>query len=129
MHKTFLKVAFIVGAFSVIMGAFAAHTLKGNIAQAAYDIFETAVKYQFYHLFALIIVGLLFKDYPNEFMIWSGRFFIIGIILFSGSLYILTVVKAMIIPELNWVGAITPFGGLCFIFGWICLFVAVSRKS
>lgn len=129
MHNFFLKVAFILGAFSVVMGAFAAHTLKGNIAQNTYDIFETAVKYQFYHVFALITVGILFKNYPNKFIIWAGRFFILGIILFSGSLYTLTAVKAMVLPKLLWMGAITPFGGLCFISGWICLFIAVARKS
>jgi uncharacterized membrane protein YgdD (TMEM256/DUF423 family) len=129
MNKTFLKVGFFLGALSVVLGAFAAHALKNNITSNAYDIFETAVKYQFYHVFALIITAVLFAEYNKRFITWAGRFFILGIILFSGSLYFLTAIKAMVKPGFNWVGAITPIGGICFVLGWICLFTAVVKKS
>lgn len=129
MHKGYIKTAALLGALSVALGAFAAHTLKGSISDYAFGIFETAVKYQFYHVFALLIAGILYKDYPGKWVKWSGRLFIVGIILFSGSLYVLAVIKAAVLPGYNWVGAITPFGGLCFILGWIFLFLGISSKS
>lgn len=128
MHRGFLKTAALLGVFSVALGAFAAHSLKGTISDYALSIFETSVRYQFYHVFALLIVGVLYKEFPGKLLQWSGRLFIAGIILFSGSLYILTVIKAFVLPGYNWVGAITPFGGLCFIIGWICLFIGISNK-
>ncbi|MEO8853922.1 MAG: DUF423 domain-containing protein [Ginsengibacter sp.] len=128
MHKGFIKTAAIFGALSVAIGAFAAHTLKGSISNYALEIFETAVKYQFYHVFALLAVGILYSQFPSKTMKWAGYLFIAGIILFSGSLYILTYIKAAVLPGYNWIGAITPLGGLCFILGWIFIFVGLSRK-
>lgn len=128
MHKGYLKTAAILGALSVAFGAFAAHTLKQNISDYALGIFETAVKYQFYHVFALLAAGILYNQFPNKFIKWSGRLFIAGIILFSGSLYVLTAIKGAELPGYNWIGAITPFGGLCFIAGWISLFIGISKR-
>lgn len=128
MHKGYLKTAAILGALSVAFGAFAAHTLKQNISDYALGIFETAVKYQFYHVFALLAAGILYNQFPNKFMKLSGRLFIAGIILFSGSLYVLTAIKGAELPGYNWIGAITPFGGLCFIAGWISLFIGISKR-
>ena len=128
MHTSFLKTAAIFGALSVALGAFAAHSLKNTISDYALSIFETAVRYQFYHVFALLAVGILFKEYPGKLLKWAGGLFISGIVLFSGSLYMLAVVKAAVLPGYNWIGAITPFGGLCFIAGWISLFIAVSKR-
>jgi uncharacterized membrane protein YgdD (TMEM256/DUF423 family) len=129
MHKGYLKTAAILGALSVALGAFAAHTLKQNISVNALEIFETAVKYQFYHVFALLIAGIIYKEFPNKFVNWSGKLFIAGIILFSGSLYLLTAVKAVLLAGYSWIGAITPLGGLCFILGWIFLFIGISKKG
>lgn len=126
MHRGYIKTAAILGALSVALGAFAAHTLKETISDHALGIFETAVKYQFYHVFGLLAVGIIYKEFPSKLLDWSGRLFIAGIILFSGSLYVLTAIKA---AGYNWVGAITPFGGLCFILGWIFLFLGISNKS
>jgi len=128
MHTRFLKTAAIFGALSVALGAFAAHSLKNTISDYALSIFETAVRYQFYHVFALLAVGILFKEFPGKLLKWAGGLFISGIVLFSGSLYMLAVVKAAVLPGYNWIGAITPFGGLCFIAGWTCLFIAVSKR-
>lgn len=128
MHRGFIKTAALLGAFSVAMGAFAAHTLKENISSYAVEIFETSVRYQFYHVFALLIVGILYKEFPGKLLKWAGRFFITGIILFCGSLYFLTFIKAAVLPGYKWVGPITPIGGLCFILGWICLFIGISKK-
>lgn len=128
MHKGYLKAAAILGVLSVAIGAFAAHTLKGAISDYALEIFETAVKYQFYHVFALLAVGIIYKEFPNNLIKWSGRLFIAGIILFSGSLYILSAIKASMLTSYDWIGAITPLGGLCFILGWIFLFLGISDK-
>ena len=129
MHKGYIKTAAILGALSVAIGAFAAHTLKGSISDFALEIFETSVRYQFYHVFALLAVGIIYKEFPNNLIKWSGRLFIAGIILFSGSLYILTAIKASTLTGYDWIGAITPIGGLCFILGWIFLFLGISDKA
>ena len=129
MNKRFLKTAALAGGVSVALGAFGAHALKGSISDYAVSIFETAARYQFYHVFALLAAAILYKEFPNRLMQWSGVLFIAGIILFSGSLYVLTYIKAAVLPGYDWIGAITPFGGLCFIAGWICLFGGIVKKQ
>ena len=128
MNKTFIKVAAVLGALAVILGAFAAHLLKEKFAADVLQIFETAVRYQFYHVSALLAVGILYKDFAGKYLKWSGNLFIIGHILFSGSLYFLCYTKYADL-KMNWLGAITPFGGAAFIAGWILLFVAMLRKN
>jgi uncharacterized membrane protein YgdD (TMEM256/DUF423 family) len=128
MHKGFIKTAALFGALSVMLGAFAAHGIKKILTADDLQIFETAVRYQFYHVFALLAAGILYKDFPGKFMQWAGKFFIAGIILFSGSLYLLCFVKYNAMP-LNWVGAITPLGGAAFIAGWIMLCLAVLKRD
>jgi uncharacterized membrane protein YgdD (TMEM256/DUF423 family) len=128
MHKPFIKTAALLGALSVMLGAFAAHGLKQVLLPDNLQVFETAVRYQFYHVFALLAVGILYKEFPGKFMQWAGRLFIAGIILFSGSLYLLCYVKQHAMP-LNWLGAITPFGGAAFIAGWVMLFWAALKRN
>ena len=128
MHKGFIRTSAILGLLSVALGAFAAHALKQKISDYAVNIFETGVRYQFYHTFALLATGILYKEFRNKFIQWAGILFIIGIILFSGSLYALMYIKGAVIPGYDWIGAITPIGGLSFLIGWACLFVAVSIK-
>jgi uncharacterized membrane protein YgdD (TMEM256/DUF423 family) len=129
MHKGFLKTATLLGVFSVALGAFAAHSLKQTVSDYAVSIFETGVRYQFYHVFALLACGILYKEFQNKFIKAAGKFFIAGIVLFSGSLYVLTFIKAAVMPGYDWIGAITPVGGLCFICAWICLFFGVYKKG
>jgi len=129
MHKGFIRLAAFLGAASVILGAFAAHQLKAMVSDKAVGIFETAVRYQFYHVFALALAGILFKPFTNNWVKAAGYFFISGIILFSGSLYILTYKTALVLPGLQWVGPITPIGGLLFILGWISLGVGIRREK
>lgn len=128
MHKGFLRTAAIAGAFAVALGAFGAHGLKKILEADLLQVFETAVRYQFYHVFALITVAILYKEFPVKFMKWAGYLFIMGMTLFSGSLYLLCYVKHNELP-FNWVGAVTPLGGVAFITGWILLFVAVTKKN
>src|SRR5689334_1957518 len=111
MHKGFLVTASILGALSVALGAFAAHGLRRILSADQVAVFETGVRYQFYHTFALLIVGILFEKFSSGLMQWAGNCFIIGILLFSGSLYLLSVLRATENVGLSKLGIITPFGG------------------
>ncbi|MGG9970251.1 DUF423 domain-containing protein [Ferruginibacter sp. SUN002] len=126
MHKLFIRTAALLGALTVILGAFGAHKLKEFLPPATLNIFETAVRYQFYHVLALLFVGILFKEFANKYMQWAGYLFIAGIILFSGSLYLITYLHAVEIIGYNGIGLITPIGGLLFILGWILLTLGVK---
>jgi len=130
MNKSFLSIAALLGALSVVLGAFAAHSLKSMTTDAnTLEVFQTGVRYQFYHVFALFLVALLSEKFSNRWMIWAGNCFITGIILFSGSLYLLTALKIAETAHGKLVGVITPVGGLFFIAGWIFLWLGVSGKG
>jgi uncharacterized membrane protein YgdD (TMEM256/DUF423 family) len=129
MNRNFISIAALLGALSVALGAFAAHKLRDLLPADGVAIFETGVRYQFYHTFALLIVGLLSDKISNKWIQMAGNCFVIGIILFSGSLYVLTILKLTETTGLNnIVGIITPFGGLFFIVGWLLLLLGVSKK-
>ena len=129
MHTAFLKTAALIGALSVALGAFAAHTLKETLAPDQLAVFETAVRYQFYHVFALLAVGILYANFPSRSMRWAGCLFIAGMILFSGSLYLLCYIKFSGMENMKWIGAITPFGGAAFIGGCVMMFVAFMKGN
>ena len=129
MNIYFIRTAAVLGAISIATGAFAAHTLKSIVAPEVLQIFETAVKYQFYHVVALLAVGMLYKEYPSKKLKWAGWLFIAGIILFCGSLYLLCLLKHLYPADRFWVGAITPLGGICFITGWLLLAIGVRNKA
>lgn len=125
MHKGFLTTATILAALAVALGAFGAHALKKIVPPESVTTFETGVRYQFYHTFALFLTAILFQYFPGKWLNVAGWLFIVGIILFSGSLYLLTVLKATNSVGLKGVGILTPFGGLFFIAGWIFLLLAI----
>jgi uncharacterized membrane protein YgdD (TMEM256/DUF423 family) len=131
MHKKFLVIACSLGALSVALGAFGAHTLKKITGMTPDTIasFETGVRYQFYHTLALLVVAILYKEFRSRFLQWAGYFFIAGIILFSGSLYVLTFSKATQMVGMSGMGIITPFGGLFFIAGWLLLLTSVVKTK
>lgn len=129
MSKRFIQYAAILGAISVALGAFGAHALKKYVGADVVATFDTGVRYQFYHTFALLAVGILYRRMPGKTMEWAGIFFISGIVLFSGSLYLLTYLIAIDTESLKGVGAVTPLGGLCFIAGWICLFIQALKPG
>ncbi|MRG45654.1 DUF423 domain-containing protein [Chitinophaga sp. SYP-B3965] len=128
MHKSFLVWAALLGGLAVILGAFGAHKLKELVPMETVSTFQTGVTYQFYHVFALLAIGILYAHIPSPQLVWAGRFFLIGILLFSGSLYALTLLKATETVGLRGIGAITPLGGLFFIAGWVALLLGVLRK-
>jgi uncharacterized membrane protein YgdD (TMEM256/DUF423 family) len=122
MHKLFLFIGSIAMALAVMLGAFGAHGLKKMLTEEMLTIFETGVQYHFYHAIGLLIVGIAARFLPaSGFISWAGWLMIVGIIIFSGSLYILS------ISGIRWLGAITPIGGLCFIASWVLLAVAVWK--
>lgn len=122
MQKLFLQLGGIIGALSVVIGAFGAHGLKDYLLKTErLEVFETAVKYQFYHVFALIVVALLMDSYDQKLLTYSGYSFLAGIVIFSGSLY------ALIGTQITKFGAVTPIGGLLLIAGWALMVLAVSK--
>jgi uncharacterized membrane protein YgdD (TMEM256/DUF423 family) len=107
-------------ALAVVLGAFGAHALKSKLSADKLKAYETGVHYHLAHAMGLILVGLLVDQYPDAGMIVTGGWFLIaGIVLFSGSLYVLSVAKARIL------GPVTPLGGLSFIIGWVLVGVGV----
>lgn len=109
-------------ALAVMLGAFGAHGLKKMLSDEMLATFETGVTYHFYHAIGLLILGLAAHYLADSTMLkWSGWLMIAGILIFSGSLYILA------ISGMRWLGAITPIGGLCFIASWILFAIAVWK--
>ena len=118
MAKLFITLASVSGMLAVMLGAFGAHALKNSLDNYALGVFETAVQYHFYHSLALLAVGILALLHPQAALLKSsGWLFVIGILIFSGSLYLLS------ITGMRWLGAVTPLGGLAFMGGWACLAV------
>jgi len=129
MHKKFTTTGALLGAIAVALGAFGVHGLKKVVPAETVQTFQTGVQYQMYHALALLLTGLLYEKCSQKFARIAGVLFIIGIILFSGSLYLLTVGKAAETNSFEKSGIITPFGGIAFIAGWLFLFLAVMKKS
>lgn len=124
MARLFLIIAAVSGFFAVVIGAFAAHGLKKLLAPEVLDVVKTGVQYQMYHALALLLVGLWLSYKPDTSGLKaSGLAFILGTLLFSGSLYAL----AMGAPR--WLGPVTPLGGLCFLLGWLFLLNAAWRAK
>ena len=128
MHKLFLSVGALLGGIAVALGAFGAHGLKKIVQVETVNTFQTGVQYQMYHALALLAVAIIFEKFPSKLMVWAGACFCIGILLFSGSLYLLTILKATGKVGLEGAGIITPFGGLFFIVGWLLLFVGAMKN-
>ncbi len=123
MNRTILMTAAALLALAVILGAFGAHALKEKISAEYLQVYRTGVEYHFYHALGLLLVGILSLHMPSSMLNTSAILLSVGILLFSGSLYVLAV------TGIRWLGAITPLGGLSFIAGWIMLFLAVWRKG
>jgi uncharacterized membrane protein YgdD (TMEM256/DUF423 family) len=125
MERLFVMLAAVLMFIGVGAGAFGAHGLSAHFArfpqlEATYG---TAVRYHLIHGLALFGVGLAAARWPGPWLQWSGYLLLAGIIIFSGSLYLLSLTGA------RWLGAITPLGGVAFLAGWLCLFVAVWRGT
>ena len=113
----------ITGGLGVVLGAFGSHSLKAVLTEAGrVDVYETAVRYQFYHAFALIATGILMNHFTSKKLSYAATCFFIGIIFFSGSLYLLC------FTSVTMLGIVTPVGGLFFIAGWVLLTASVIKK-
>jgi len=106
---------------AVALGAFAAHGLKATLSPELLAAFETGVRYQMYHAFALFAAAWAWRQWQARLFAVAGGLFCAGIVVFSGSLYILALTGS------RWLGAITPLGGLLFLAGWLCLAFGVHR--
>jgi uncharacterized membrane protein YgdD (TMEM256/DUF423 family) len=128
VNKLFILLGSIFGILAVIAGAMLAHQLKHLMPGPALEIYDTAVRYQFYHVFALLTAGILSEKFPGNWITRAGICFIAGIVLFSGSLYIISglLTRGNSIPF--FLGILTPIGGVGFILGWIFLASAVGRR-
>jgi uncharacterized membrane protein YgdD (TMEM256/DUF423 family) len=122
MERFFFSAASIIAFLGVALGAFAAHSLKSRLTPDMLDIFEVGVRYQMYHAFGLFVVAWASSHWPESNFNPAGWSFIVGIIIFSGSLYLLS------LTGIRWLGAITPAGGIAFLIGWAILIWTTGRQ-
>jgi uncharacterized membrane protein YgdD (TMEM256/DUF423 family) len=109
---------------AVMAGAFGAHGLRNLVSERGLEVFQTAVTYQMYHSIALVLVALLAgQGLSRKLLGWSAGFLLAGILLFSGSLYLL------VLTDIRWIGPITPLGGLCFMVGWALVITSGLRRN
>jgi uncharacterized membrane protein YgdD (TMEM256/DUF423 family) len=125
MTQFFLTIAAIFGGLSVAGGAFGAHALREKISDRSLEIFDTGARYQMYHALALLVVAMLMSrlETPPTALVVSGWLFIIGVVIFSGSLY------ALSLTGIKSLGAVAPLGGLALILGWGALAVAAATTK
>jgi uncharacterized membrane protein YgdD (TMEM256/DUF423 family) len=124
MHKRFLLSAALAALLAVALGAFAAHGLRGRLDEHLMDVFQTGVRYHFFHALGLAVIAILAKQYPDSnTLCWAGWLMVAGMVVFSGSLYLLS------LTGLTWLGMITPLGGLAFMAGWLLLAVFAWRDA
>jgi uncharacterized membrane protein YgdD (TMEM256/DUF423 family) len=121
MARLFLLAGILAGGIGVMAGAFGAHALEGAVSPERLETFKTGVSYQIYHGLGLLFVGLARMSWSAGALDWAGGLFIAGILLFSGSLYLL------VLTNTAWWGAVTPVGGAALILGWITLFWGIYQ--
>ncbi|MDO8367464.1 MAG: DUF423 domain-containing protein [Saprospiraceae bacterium] len=123
----FLRIGSLFGALAVAIGAFGAHGLKPHLSEYQITIFEKGVQYQFYHVLAILAVGILLRQSPdNQWLRRAGWLFVAGIVGFSGSLYLLACRDLLAFP-VTWAGPVTPLGGLCFLAAWGILAITGNK--
>ena len=121
MVATWFAAGAVMCGLGVLLGAFGAHGLRGRVTPEMLAVFETGVRYHLVHGLALLAVAWATTRWPNTWISASGGLFVAGIVVFSGSLYLLS------ITGVRWLGAITPIGGLCFVAGWLILALSAMR--
>jgi len=122
-NQTILISGAVFMALGVLLGAFGAHALKNILSPEMLAVYKTGVEYQFYHALGLLLIGLIGFHIKSKYLSWAGLFITIGIILFSGSLYVLT------LSGIKAIGAITPVGGLSFVAGWASLLIGILKQK
>jgi uncharacterized membrane protein YgdD (TMEM256/DUF423 family) len=122
VDRTFFVLGAVSGFLAVALGAFAAHGLKGKLPSDLFDVFEVGARYHMYHALALLGTAWAVTRWPGTATTAAGWLFVVGTVLFSGSLY------ALAVTGIRPLGAITPLGGVCFLAGWVALVVAAVRS-
>ena len=122
MERVFFGLGAASAMLAVAAGAFGAHALRARITPEHLTVFETGARYQMYHALALLAVAWTVARWPGSLPVYAGWLFVLGSILFSGSLYILA------LTGIRWWGAVTPIGGVAFLAGWLCLVLAAVRR-
>jgi len=121
MSRPFLLLGALSAGLAVAAGAFGAHALRDRLSVGDLATFETAVRYQMYHALALLAVAWVAHQWPGGLPRAAGWLFVIGTVIFSGSLY------TLVLTGQRWLGAVTPIGGVAFLAGWACLVAAALR--
>lgn len=121
MDRLFFGLGAASAFIAVAAGAFGAHALRARLSPDLLATFETGARYQMYHALALLAAAWATTRWPGSLIQWAGWLFVIGTVLFSGSLY------ALALSGVRWLGAVTPFGGVAFLGGWVCLVLAAMR--
>jgi len=115
VDRVFFSLGAVLAFLAVAAGAFGAHAVRARLSPDLLDVFDTAARYHFFHALGLMVVGFAAGRWPGTVVHLAGWLFLAGIVLFSGSLYLLS------LTGVRWLGAVTPFGGLAFLAGWLCL--------
>ena len=124
MRNLIFYTASFLGALSIILGAFGTHMFEDYLLQNnRLNTFEIAVRYQFYHVFFLLFIGLVYEMFNKKILKYAFFLVLTGILLFSGSLYLICFTNN------GFLGIITPFGGLALIMSWVCLFLSISKAE
>lgn len=123
MERLFFVIGALSGAISVLLGAFGAHALRDRLTPQLLDTFETGVRYEIYHALAILFVAFALTRWSSNLVGYAGWAFVLGTLLFSGSLYLLALTGT------RWLGAVTPLGGVAFIAGWFMLAVGVWQSQ
>ena len=129
MHRYLIRIGAILGALSVMFSAFSAHFLQPIMTAKEFYSFQTAINMEFFHSIGLMILGILGKRYPTPFINWSGIMFIVGIVLFSGSIFLLTLAGSIFDTKISMLGLVTPIGGLALFAGWVMLLLGIPESK
>ena len=121
--RSLFRIGAVSALVAVAAGAFGAHALRARLGPAELQTWETAARYQMYHALALLAAAWAATQWPGALPRWTGRLFLTGTVIFSGSLYLLALTRV------RWLGALTPIGGACFLAGWACLIAATLRPA
>jgi uncharacterized membrane protein YgdD (TMEM256/DUF423 family) len=128
IHRLFFKAATITGLTGVVLGAFGTHLFKPLLLPETFSGFQTASYYQLFHALALLCAGIMYRHYKNKKMQLSGYFFIVGVVLFSGSIYARVFMELLELEKPFVLALITPVGGVFFMLGWLYMFLSVPAS-
>ena len=129
MRNSTLSMGALLAGITIAMGALGAHALKDILNAAQLQTYETAVRYQMYHVFALLLIGILQNQYPQLALSICKKLVLVGMLLFGGSIYLVLFLTHVSVPIPFWIYLITPLGGLCYISSWLLLAAKLYRVS